>query len=50
MIALRNFVANLAHTEEVVTKYADIVQSEAKLGLPLSGKRLPLSGKKKIST
>ena len=38
MIALPNFAANLAQTEDVVTKYADIVQSEAQLGLALSGK------------
>ena len=50
MLVFPNFAANLAQTEDVVTKYADIVQSEAKLGLPLSGKRLPLSGKQKIST
>ena len=50
MIVLSNFAANLAQTEDFVTKYADIVQSEAELGLPLSGKRLPISGKQKIST
>ena len=43
MLVFPNFAANLAQTEDVVTKYADIVQSEALLGLPLSGK-------KKIST
>ena len=39
MLVLPNFAAKLAQTEDVVTKYADIVQSEAKLGLPLSGKQ-----------
>ena len=43
MLALTNSAADFAQTEDVVTKYADIVQSEALLGLPLSGK-------KKIST
>ena len=36
MIASPNFATNLAQTEYVVTKYADIVQLEAQLGLPLS--------------
>ena len=39
MIALYNLAANLAQTEDVVTKYADFVQSEAQLGLALSGKQ-----------
>ena len=39
MIVFPNFAANLAQTEDVVTKYADIVQSEAEQGLPLSGKQ-----------
>ena len=39
MLVLPNFAANLAQTEDAVTKYADIVQSEAKLSLPLSGKQ-----------
>ena len=39
MLVFPNFAANLAQTEDVVTKYADIVQSEAQLGLPLSGKQ-----------
>ena len=39
MIALPNLAANLAQTEDVVIKYADIVQSEAQLGLALSGKQ-----------
>ena len=39
MLVLPNFAANLAQTEDVVTKYADIVQSEALLGLALSGKK-----------
>ena len=43
MIALPNFAANLAQTEDVVTKYANLAQSEVQLGLALSGK-------KKIST
>ena len=43
MLVFPNFAANLAQTEDVVTKYADIVQSEAELGLPLSGKGLPLT-------
>ena len=43
MIALPNFDANLAQTEDVVTKYANLAKSEAQLGLALSGK-------KKIST
>ena len=39
MIVLSNFAANLAQTEDAITKYADIVQSEAELSLPLSGKQ-----------
>ena len=39
MLALHHYAANLAQTEDDVTKYADIVQSEAELGLPLSGKQ-----------
>ena len=39
MLVFPNFAANLAQTEDVVTKQADIVQSEAELGLPLSGKQ-----------
>ena len=39
MIALPNSAANLAQTEDDVTKYADLAQSEAQLGLPLSGKQ-----------
>ena len=39
MLALHHYAANLDQTEDVVTKYADIVQSEAELGLPLSGKQ-----------
>ena len=39
MLVFPNFAANLAQTEDVVTKYADFVQSEAELGLPLSGKQ-----------
>ena len=39
MLAFPNFADNLAQTEDVVTKYADIFQSEAELGLPLSGKQ-----------
>ena len=39
MLVFPSFAANLAQTEDVVTKYADIVQSEAELGLPLSGKQ-----------
>ena len=35
MLVFPNFAANLAQTEDVVTKYADMVQSEAELGLPL---------------
>ena len=38
MIVLPNFAANLVQTDDAVTKYADPVQSEAQLGLPLSGK------------
>ena len=39
MIAVHNIAANLAQTEDGVTKYADLVQSEAELGLPLCGKQ-----------
>ena len=39
MIASPNFATNLAQTEDVVTKYADLAQSEAQRGLPLSGKQ-----------
>ena len=39
MLVLPNFAANLAKTEDDVTKYADLVQSEAHLGLALSGKQ-----------
>ena len=39
MLVFPNFAANLAQTEDVVTKNTDIVLSEAKLGLPLSGKQ-----------
>ena len=39
MIVLPNFAANLVQTDDAVTKYADPVQSEALLGLPLSGKQ-----------
>ena len=38
MIVLPNFAANLVQTDDAVTKYTDPVQSEAQLGLPLSGK------------
>ena len=38
MIVLSNFSANLAQKEDAVTKYACLSQSEAKLGLALSGK------------
>ena len=43
MIAVHNIAANLTQTEDGVTKYANLVQSECQLGLALSGK-------KKIST
>ena len=43
MIALPNFAANLAQTEDIISNYAPLVQSEAQLGLALSGN-------KKIST
>ena len=39
MLVFPNFAANLAQTEYVVKKYADIVPSEAELVLPLSGKQ-----------
>ena len=39
MIALPNSAANLAQTEDVVTKYANLAQSEAQPGLALSGKQ-----------
>ena len=38
MIVLSNFVANLSQREDTVTKYACLAQSEAQLGLALSGK------------
>ena len=38
MIALLNLATNLAQTEDVVTEYADLAQSEAQLGLELSAK------------
>ena len=41
MLVFPNFAANLAQTEDVVTKYADIVQSEVvskKLALSARGK------------
>ena len=43
MIALSNLATNLAQTEDILSNYAPLVQSEAQLGLALSGK-------KKIST
>ena len=43
MIALTNFAANLAQTEDIFSNNAPLVQSEAQLGLALSGN-------KKIST
>ena len=39
MIASPKFAANLAQTEDVVTKFVNLVQSEAHLGLALSGKQ-----------
>ena len=39
MIALPNFAANLAQTEDIISNYAPLVQSEAQLGLALSGKQ-----------
>ena len=36
MLVLPNSAANLAQTEDVVTEYADLAQSEAQLGLALS--------------
>ena len=38
MIALPNLAANLAQTEDIFSNYALLVQSEAQLGLALSGK------------
>ena len=38
MIVLSNFAANLAQNEDIVTKYACLAESEAKLGLALSAK------------
>ena len=38
MLVFPNFAANLAQTEDVVTKYANLAQSEAQLGLELSAK------------
>ena len=38
MIVLSNLAANLVQTEDAVTKYACLAQSEAQLGLALSGK------------
>ena len=43
MLVLPNSAANLAQTEDDITKYANLAQSEAQLGLALSGN-------KKIST
>ena len=34
MIALPNFAANLAQTEDIISNYAPLVQSEAQLGVP----------------
>ena len=39
MIALSNFAANYAQTEDIFLNYAPLVQSEAQLGLALSGKK-----------
>ena len=39
MLALHHYAANLAQTEDVVTKYAYLAQSEAQPGLALSGKQ-----------
>ena len=39
MLVFPNFAANMAQTEDAGTKYSNIVQSEAELGLPLSGKQ-----------
>ena len=38
MIVLSNLAANLAQTEDAVTKYACHLQSEAQIGLALSVK------------
>ena len=38
MIVLSNLAANLALNEDTVTNYACLAESEAKLGLALSGK------------
>ena len=43
MLVFPNFATNLAQTEDIISNYAPLVQSEAQLGLALSGK-------KKIST
>ena len=39
MLVLPNSAANLAQTEDVVTKYVNLAQSEAQLGLALSAKQ-----------
>ena len=39
MLVLPNFADNLAKTEDAVTKYADLVPSEAHLSLAQSGKQ-----------
>ena len=39
MIVLSNLAANLTQKEDAVTKYANLVQSEAQLGLALSDKQ-----------
>ena len=39
MIALPNLATNLAQTEDIFSNYALLVQSEAQLGLALSGKQ-----------
>ena len=39
MIALPNFATNLAQTEDSVTIYPNLVYTEAKLGLALSGEQ-----------
>ena len=38
MIVVPNFATNLAQTEDAITKYACLAQSETKLGLALSVK------------
>ena len=40
MIVLSNFAADLAQEEDAVIKYADLVQSEAQLGLALSAREI----------